>query len=44
MIALLPKAYEDWQMEARQKPEQPGFAALMKTFVRTDPQMHPVIA
>lgn len=25
------------QMEARKKPEQPGFAALMKGFLRTDP-------
>lgn len=31
---LLPKVYEALQME---KPEQPGFAALMKAFLRTDP-------
>ncbi|MGK6038296.1 IS91 family transposase, partial [Klebsiella pneumoniae] len=34
---LLPKVYEALQMEARKKPEQPGFAALMKGFLRTDP-------
>ncbi|HGN8757595.1 TPA: transposase, partial [Enterobacter asburiae] len=34
---LLPKEYEALQMEARKKPEQPGFAALMKEFLRTDP-------
>ena len=34
---LLPKVYEALEMEARKKPEQPGFAALMKGFLRTDP-------
>ncbi|CZY85791.1 transposase [Enterobacter hormaechei] len=34
---LLPKVYEALQMEVRKKPEQPGFAALMKAFLRTDP-------
>lgn len=34
---LLPKVYDALQMEAREKPEQPGFAALMKEFLRTDP-------
>nr|WP_249545026.1 transposase [Escherichia coli] len=34
---LLPEVYEALQMEARKKPEQPGFAALMKEFLRTDP-------
>ena len=34
---LLPKVCEALQMEARKKPEQPGFAALMKEFLRTDP-------
>ena len=34
---LLPKVCEALQMEARKKPEQPGFAALMKAFLRTDP-------
>ncbi|REI39449.1 IS91 family transposase, partial [Klebsiella variicola] len=34
---LLPKVYEALEMEARKKPEQPGFAALMKAFLRTDP-------
>ncbi|EAW1322456.1 transposase [Salmonella enterica subsp. diarizonae] len=34
---LLPKVYKALQMEARKKPEQPGFAALMKGFLRTDP-------
>lgn len=34
---LLPKVYEALQMEVRKKPEQPGFAALMKEFLRTDP-------
>ncbi|EHT97856.1 transposase [Pantoea stewartii subsp. stewartii DC283] len=34
---LLPKVYEALEMEARKKPEQPGFAALMKEFLRTDP-------
>ncbi|MGC6233469.1 hypothetical protein VU677_22300 [Hafnia paralvei] len=29
--------YEALEMEARKKPEQPGFAALMKEFLRTDP-------
>lgn len=34
---LLPKVYEALMMEARKKPEQPGFAALMKGFLRTAP-------
>ena len=34
---LLPKVYEALEMEERKKPEQPGFAALMKAFLRTDP-------
>lgn len=34
---LLPKVYEALEMEARKKPEQPRFSALMKGFLRTDP-------
>ena len=34
---LLPKVYEALQMEVRKKPEQPGFATLIKEFLRTDP-------
>lgn len=34
---LLPKVYEALEMQARKKPEQPGFAALMKGFLRTAP-------
>ncbi|HFS8112846.1 TPA: hypothetical protein ACH2I9_004205 [Enterobacter asburiae] len=34
---LLPKVYDALQMEARKNPEQPGFAALMKAFLHTDP-------
>ncbi|UAN18817.1 IS91 family transposase [Enterobacter asburiae] len=34
---LLPKVYEALEMETREKPEQPGFAVLMKEFLRTDP-------
>ncbi len=34
---LLPKVYDALAMEARKKPEQPGFAALMKEFLRMDP-------
>ncbi|HFH0422630.1 TPA: IS91 family transposase [Salmonella enterica subsp. enterica serovar Bovismorbificans] len=34
---LLPKVYEALQMKAREKPEKPGFAVLMKVFLRTDP-------
>lgn len=34
---LLPKVYEVLEIEARKKPEQPGFAALMKGFLHTDP-------
>nr|EKU5185952.1 hypothetical protein [Klebsiella oxytoca] len=34
---LLPKVYETLQMVARKKSEQPGFAALMKAFLRTEP-------
>lgn len=33
----LPKVYEALEMEARKKPEQQGFAALMKAFLRTNP-------
>lgn len=33
---MRPKVYDSLQMEARKKPEQPGFAALMKEFLRTD--------
>lgn len=35
--ALLPKVYEALEMEARKKPERPGFAVLMKGYLRTDP-------
>ncbi|RAP72274.1 transposase family protein [Candidatus Erwinia dacicola] len=35
--ALLPRVYEALQMQAREKPEKPGFAVLMKGFVGTDP-------
>ena len=34
---LLPRVYEALQMQAREKPEKPGFAALMKGFLGTDP-------
>ncbi|ELP5691543.1 transposase [Enterobacter ludwigii] len=34
---LLPKVYEALQREARKKTEQPGFAALIKGFLHTDP-------
>lgn len=34
---LQPKVYEALEMETREKPEQPGFAVLMKKFLRTDP-------
>ena len=34
---LLPKVYEALGIEARKKTEQPGFAALMKALLRTDP-------
>lgn len=34
---LLAKVYEALQMEARKKPDQPGFAALMKGLLGTDP-------
>ncbi|MEQ0077190.1 hypothetical protein ABLV31_28310 [Klebsiella sp. CN_Kp118] len=34
---LLPKVYEALRMEERKKPEQPGFAALIKAFLHTDP-------
>lgn len=34
---LLPKVYEALEMEARKKPERPGFAVLMKGYLRTDP-------
>ncbi len=36
-VTLLPKVYEALQMEDRKKPEKPGFAALIKEFLRTDP-------
>lgn len=35
--SLLPKVYEALGMVARKKPEKPGFAVLMKGFLRTDP-------
>ena len=35
--SLLPRLYEALQMQARKKPEKPGFAVLMKGFVGTDP-------
>ncbi|WP_442904105.1 IS91 family transposase [Hafnia sp.] len=35
--ALLVKVYEALEMEERKKPEAPGFAALMKGFLGTDP-------
>lgn len=34
---LLPKVYKALEMTARKKPENPGFAMLMKGFLRTDP-------
>ena len=34
---LLPKVYDALAMEARKKPEKPGFAALMKGFLRAEP-------
>lgn len=34
---LLPLVYEALEMEARKKPEKPGFAVLMKGFLGTDP-------
>jgi hypothetical protein len=34
---LLPLVYEALQMQARKKPEKPGFAVLMKGFLPTDP-------
>lgn len=34
---LLPKVYKALEMTARKKPENPGFAVLMKGFLRTDP-------
>lgn len=34
---LLPKVYEALKMDAGKKPEKPGFAALMKGFLRTEP-------
>ena len=34
---LLPKVYEALKMEEKNKPEQPGFAALLKGFLGTDP-------
>ena len=33
----MPKVYEALQMEARKKTEQPGFASLLKGFLRTEP-------
>lgn len=35
--SLLPKVYEALNMAARKKPEKPGYASLMKGFLRTDP-------
>lgn len=35
--SLLPKVYEVLKVEARKKPEKPGFAVLMKGFFGTDP-------
>jgi hypothetical protein len=35
--ARLPKMYEALKMEARKKPEKPGFAVLMKGFLGTHP-------
>lgn len=35
--SLLPKVYAALEMEARKKPERPGFAVLMKGYLRTDP-------
>lgn len=35
--ALLPKVYEDLEMEVRKKPERPGFAVLMKGYLHTEP-------
>ncbi|STW03455.1 Putative transposase [Klebsiella pneumoniae subsp. rhinoscleromatis] len=35
--SLLPLVYKALQMQARKKPEKPGFAVLMKGFVGTDP-------
>lgn len=34
---MLPQVYEALEMDVRKKPEKPGFAALMKAFLRTDP-------
>ncbi len=34
---LLSKVYKALEMTARKKPEKPGFAVLMKGFLRTDP-------
>ncbi|QBY46538.1 hypothetical protein ArsFIN_51490 (plasmid) [Arsenophonus nasoniae] len=34
---LLPKVYKALEMTPRKKPETPGFAVLMKGFLRTDP-------
>jgi len=34
---LLPKVYEALKMEARKKPEKPGCATLIKSFLGTDP-------
>ena len=34
---LLPRVYQALQMQAREKPEKPGFALLMKGFLGTDP-------
>ena len=35
--SLLPKVYEALAMTAREKPQKPGFAVLMKGFLGTDP-------
>lgn len=34
---LLRKVYKALEMETRKKPEKPGFAMLMKGYLRTDP-------
>jgi len=34
---LLPKVYDALEMTAREKPQRPGFAVLMKAFLRTNP-------
>lgn len=34
---MLPPVYEALQMQAREKPEKPGFTVLMRSFVGTNP-------